>query len=165
MTLNIDEQEKIYAAELEEMSFAIIDAIRSQQLNQFDTVMAKLQDFASDITIPQELRYAARNIIDNAALDLTEAGIAQMTATIDGLSQAGSGLRSAIRVLDTGKQEFFFPSVAAASQRALAVIKAFKEAADKLEGAGENIGDIGPALSQAKDAIENLKDQIDAARG
>ena len=164
MALTTDEWEKILAAELEELSFKLMRAIDESDATTFDTVSDKLDAFASDISVPLGLRYKARNILEDGALDLTAAGIAQMSAIVDDLVQAGSGLRAAIRVAETGKEEFFFPSVAAAAQRALTIFQAFQKSADQLQKAGKNIGDIGGALATAKDALDNLQAAIDSAR-
>ena len=60
--------------------------------------------------------------------------LSDVKGDLSGLAQAGSGLRNAIRIAESGKEELFFPSVAAATQRALSVLKAFKGTLDILDG-------------------------------
>ena len=164
MALTLDEQENVNEAELEELSFKIIGAIQEQDVATFDDCTVKLEQFRDDITVPFQLRSAARNILEDAALNMTASGIAQMTKVVDGLAQAGSGLRSAIRIAENGKEELFFPSVAAAAQRALSVLKAFKQTADTLVSEGANTAGVEQSLDAVVASLTDLKSAIDAAR-
>ena len=163
MPLTLDEQENLKEAELEELSFKIIRAIQETDVATFDDCKDKLKQIRDDITVPFQLRSAARNILEDAALNMAASGIAQMTKIVDGLAQAGSGLRSAIRIAESGKAELFFPSVAAAAQRALSVLKAFKDTADTLAAQGTDTRGVKQSLESVVASLTDLKSKVDAA--
>ena len=63
MPHDLEDMEKAAAAALEEMSFALMTAIRSQDDATYDTTMERLRSFESDITVPQACRAQARNLV------------------------------------------------------------------------------------------------------
>lgn len=162
MPLTIDEQEKVHAAQIEKLIYDIMAAIDDGNTSAFTNARIQLLDLSINIEVPIALRYRAKEAHDTAALDMTLAGLAQMTAIADAISTAGSGLRSAIRAAETGKEELFFPSLAAAASKAVATFEKFKDAAEslqaKLEAAGK--GDLKNRLETLVAAAKEVKSAL-----
>ena len=162
MPLTLDEQDKLFAVEVERLIFEITNAVKDHDVAAFQTARDKLQDLCTNPDAPYEIRVQASEAHAHASINMSQAGIAQMAAIADAVSSAGSGLRNAIRVAETGKEELFFPSLAAAAARAEETFEQFKAAADQLEAALQAAGhdSVKSRIEAVATAAKALKDAL-----
>ena len=146
-----DNRDLIYRAEIQALAFAATVAIKSQNADAFVSASRQLLNLSVDIDVPSATRDIAAELHDNLALDMTDAGLKSMSATVSGLSDAAGALRAAIDSANKGKANLFFPAVADAASRALATFDNLKSAVGKLQqdlrtANGAQLGDIPQKL-------------------
>ncbi len=155
MALTIDEQERVHAAELQKMTYQIMAAIEQGNPETFTEIRNNLLDFGLDIEVPMELRYKAKEVHDSAALGMTNAGLAQMTQIAETITNAGSGIRNAIRIAETGKAELFFPSLAADAAKAVTLFEKLLDTAEVL-GSDQSLKDKIKNVAEAAKELRNV---------
>ena len=94
-------------------------------------------------------------VADSAALGMTNAGLAQMTQIAETITNAGSGIRNAIRIAETGKAELFFPSLAADAAKAVTLFEKLLDTAEVL-GSDQSLKDKIKNVAEAAKELRNV---------
>ena len=156
-----DNRELIYRAEIQALAFAAAVAIKTQNSDAFTSVSRQLLNLAVDIDVPSAIRDVASEIHDSLSLQMTDAGLNAMNATISQLAGAADQLQAAINSAKAGKTDLFFPAVADAASRALTTFGSLKTAVDKVQqdlrtASNTQLGDIPQKLQGLLADLDNL---------
>ncbi|MBO6560212.1 MAG: hypothetical protein JJ959_06720 [Nisaea sp.] len=163
MHLTDIEHARADGAKLELILANIYAAIKANDIAKFDTHREALQNFIVNGNTHPDIAQRANDALLEIGTGITASSLAMMAEQADRMVIAGAGLKAAIEVLESGKAELFFPTLASASKRLADLFATLKEAADEIGGDitdVDGLGDLPDLIGEIADKGQTVLDKL-----